>query len=319
MQDQRVLVAGGAGFIGSVLANHLAADNDVIALDDCSLGTPANLDESVSFIEASVLEDDLADRVGDIDVAFHFAARSSRTMHEGDPADGARVNVEGFVNTVDSVRETADAIVYASTSSVYGTHTEPAMEDDPVTARTEYEASKLARERYAESFSARDDLPIAGLRLFSVYQGLHANEGHKNTYANTISQFADTLAVGDPPRIYGDGSQTRDFVHVEDVVRACERVAEERCSGIYNVGTGRATSFTEMIEALRVELGADVEPEYVPCPLDNYVEHTIADATKLEAATGWTPEISFEEGIERVCAPYDNRVPPNPSRATERR
>ena len=145
MQGTRALVTGGAGFIGSNLANHLAADNDVIALDDGYLGTPENLDSTVEYVEASVLDEDLPT---DVDVVFHLAALSSGPMHEDDPQKGARVNVEGFVNTVEQARrDGCDTVVYATTSSIYGDRTEPSPESMDVKARTGYEASKLARER----------------------------------------------------------------------------------------------------------------------------------------------------------------------------
>jgi len=123
MHDQRVLVTGGAGFIGSNLANRLAADNDVIAVDDTYLGTPENLDDNVEFVEADVIDDDFP---ADVDVLFHLAALSSRNMHENDPQRGCRVNVEGFVNAVERARqEGCETVVYASTSSIYGNRTEP--------------------------------------------------------------------------------------------------------------------------------------------------------------------------------------------------
>jgi UDP-glucose 4-epimerase len=148
MNEKRVLVTGGAGFIGSNLANRLAADNDVIAVDDTYLGYPDNLDEAVTFIEASVLEDECP---ADIDVVFHIAALSSRNMYEENPQRGCRVNVEGFVNTVERARrEGCETVIYASPSSVYGSRTEPSPVDMDVEAHNAYEASKLACERYAE-------------------------------------------------------------------------------------------------------------------------------------------------------------------------
>jgi UDP-glucose 4-epimerase len=173
-----------------------------------------------------------------------------------------------------------------------------------VEARTGYEASKLARERYGEYFANHYDMNVAGLRFFSVYQGFGGNEEHKGEYANTIAQFADKIAHGESPELFGDGTQTRDFTHVSDVVRACEMVADERLTGIYNVGTGVSYSFNEMVEMINEELGTDVPPEYVENPLEVYVHDTMADPSKLRAATGWEPEIDFEEGVARVCAPY---------------
>jgi UDP-glucose 4-epimerase len=306
MEDKRVLVTGGAGFIGSNLATHLATDNDVIALDDCYLGTPDNLTDDVEFVEASVLDDDLPT---DVDVVFHIAALSSYAMHEDDPARGARVNVEGFVNTVDQARaDGCETVVYASTSSIYGDRTDPSPEDMAVSVNTGYEASKLARERYAEYFHNHYGLSMAGMRFFSVYQGMaEGAEGHKGEYANLIAQFADDIASGRNPEIWGDGTQTRDFTHVDDVVRGLELAADHELNGIYNLGTGEQYSLNYLVDALNEELGTDVEPVYEdnPIPDDVYVHDTCADSTKMRETTGWEPRIDFHEGLRRVCAQYD--------------
>lgn len=304
MQNKRVLVTGGAGFIGSNLANYFATDNDVVALDDCYLGTPENLDDDIEFIESSVLDEDLPT---DVDVVFHLAALSSYAMHEENPCKGARVNVEGFVNTIEQAREDGcETIVYASTSSIYGSQTDPSPEDMDVTVKTGYEASKLARERYAEYFSNHYDLTCAGMRFFSVYQGYQGAEAHKGEYANVIAQFADDVANGKSPVLYGDGTQTRDFTHVNDIVRGLGLAAEEQLDGVYNLGTGERYSFNMVVEMINDELERDVEPEYIENPIseDVYVHDTCADSSKMYEATGWEPEIDFETGISRVCAPY---------------
>ncbi|AZH25835.1 NAD-dependent epimerase/dehydratase family protein [Haloplanus aerogenes] len=316
MRGKRVLVTGGAGFIGSNLANHLAADNEVIALDDCHLGTPENLDGvdadgnasgPIEFVDGSVLDDDLPT---DVDVVFHLAAYSSYTMVEENKREATRVNVEGFVNAVEQAREDGcDTVVYATTSSIYGSRTEPSPEDMDVEARTCYEASKLAREQYGEYFGNHYDMTLAGLRFFSVYQGYGGAEEHKGEYANTVAQFADDIANGEAPVLFGDGTQTRDFTHVDDVVRAIELAADHELHGIYNVGTGESYDFNTMVEMINDELGTDIQPEYIENPLPVYVHDTMADASKLREATGWEPEVSFEEGVARVCAPY--RESPN--------
>jgi UDP-glucose 4-epimerase len=304
MDGKRVLVTGGAGFIGSNVANELAERNEVIALDDGYLGTSENLDDAVEYHERSVLEEDLPT---DVDVVIHLAALSSYAMHEENPRKGARVNVEGFINTVDQARQDGcETVVYASTSSIYGSRTEPSPEDMPVTTNTGYEASKLARERYAEYFGNHYGMDMAGLRFFSVYQGYGGAEEHKGEYANVIAQFADDIANGRRPALYGDGTQTRDFTHVDDIVRGVELTADHALTGIYNLGTGETYSFNTVVEMLNDELGTDVDPEYVenPIPEDVYVNDTCADPSKIEAATGWTPQIDFEEGIRRVCTQY---------------
>ena len=304
MNDARVLVTGGAGFIGSNLANMLAAaGNDVIALDNGYLGTPENLSADVEFVEADVLDDDLPT---DVDVVFHLAALSSRQMLEENPRQGARVNIEGFVNVVEQARgDGCDTVVYASTSSAYGSRTEPSPEDMDLEASTGYDASMLGRERYAEYYNDfYDDLTCAGARFFSVYQGYGGAEAHKGEYANTVSQFTDQIADGEAPVLWGDGSQTRDFTHVDDIVRGLEAMADHDLTGVYNLGTGDPYSFNEMIEQINDVLGTEVEPEYEPIPLENYVHDTCADITKIREATGWEPEVDFEEGVRRVCAPY---------------
>ena len=304
MESQRVLVTGGAGFIGSNIANHLAPDNDVIVVDNCYLGTPENLDTAVEFYDQSVLDDELPT---DVDVVFHLAALSSSAMHEEDPQQGVRVNVEGFVNVAEQARQDGcDTVVYATTSSIYGDRTEPSPEDMAVTVNTGYEASKLARERYGEYFSNHYGMSMAGLRFFSVYQGYGGAEAHKGEYANVIAQFADDIANGESPVLYGDGTQTRDFTHVSDIVSGTVGAAEHELNGIYNVGTGESYSFNTVVEMLNEALETGVEPEYVdnPIPESVYVHDTCADASKLHEAIGWEPEIGFQEGIKRVCSVY---------------
>jgi len=305
MESKRVLVTGGGGFIGSNLANYLATDNDVIALDNGYLGTEDNVDDAVEYVERSVLEDDLPT---DVDVVFHLAALSSYAMHEDDPTKGARVNIEGFVNVVEQAREDGcETVVYASTSSIYGDRTEPSPEDMPVAANTGYEASKLAREKYAEYFHNHYDMSMAGMRFFSVYQGMEDGaEQHKGDYANLIAQFADDIANGDQPVIWGDGSHTRDFTHVDDIVRGLELAADHRLTGVYNLGTGERYSISHLVDRLNEALGTDVEPVYEenPIPDDVFVHDTCADASKMYEATGWEPQISFGEGVELVCGQY---------------
>jgi len=126
------------------------------------------------------------------------------------------------------------------------------------------------------------------------------NEKHKGEYANTVAQFADAIANGEAPELFGDGSQTRDFTHVSDVARACELAADHELTGVYNVGTEEAYSFNEMVAMINDALGTDIDPVYIECPFDGYVHDTMADYSTFHEATGWEPEIGFEEGVELV-------------------
>jgi len=303
MQDNRILVTGGTGFIGSNLANTLAEENEVIALDNGYLGTAENLSDAVEYVEADVLDEDLPTNV---DVIYHLAALSSRQMLEENPREGARVNIEGFVNVVEQgIADGCDTVVYASTSSAYGSRTEPSPENMALDAATGYDASMLGREKYGEYYNNfYDDLTAAGMRFFSVYQGYGGNEAHKGEYANTVSQFTEQIANGESPVLWGDGSQTRDFTHVDDIVRGLSLAAEHELAGVYNLGTGDPYSFNEMVAMINEVLGTAVEPEYKPIPLENYVHDTCADISKIKEATGWQPQIEFEQGVRRVCEPY---------------
>jgi UDP-glucose 4-epimerase len=301
MENKHILVTGGAGFIGSNLANSLAVENNVSVVDNCYLGTPANLSEDIEFYKQSVVEEDLP---SDVDIVFHLAALSSYAMHEDDPQHGARVNVEGFTNVVEQARQDGcDTVVYASTSSIYGDRTEPTAEDVDVTVNTGYEASKMARERYAEYFSNHYGISCAGMRLFSVYEGYGGAEQHKNEYANVIAQFADDIAHGRSPKLYGDGTQTRDFTHVDDIVRGLILAGEHKLDGLFNLGTSERASFNRVVELINDELASDVDPEYIPNPIPEnvYVHDTCADHTKMTELTGWEPQISLREGIKQVC------------------
>lgn len=304
MNGKRILVTGGTGFIGSNVANTLVEDNEVIALDDGSYGSRDHLHRDVSYVEADVREDELPT---DVDHVVHLAALSSYGMHKNRPVEGASVNVSGFVNVIEQARrDGCDSVAYASSSSVYGSGIEPSHESDPVVANTAYEASKLAREHYASCYSRQYGMSLAGLRFFSVYQGYGKHESHKQQFANVIAQFAEDLSTGNPPELYGDGTQTRDFTHVDDVVRGIASSLEYELNGVFNVGTGRATDFNTLVGMLNEEMGTDIEPEHVPNPIpeDVYVHHTCASYEKLQRATGWEPRIDLETGISRVCDQY---------------
>lgn len=305
LTNQNVLITGGAGFIGSNLANHLVDENRVTVLDDLSLGVKENLREDVSFIKGSVISDDVPMNE-DTDVVFHLAALSSLNMHEDRPVRGSQVNVSGFVNIAERALENnVEDIVYASTSSIYGSRTDPSSEDEIVESRTRYEASKLARERYAEAYANRYGLNTVGLRFFSVYQGYGGYEEHKDEYANVISQFAESISNGEQPLVYGDGTQTRDFTYVSDIVSACEKAVGEH-NEVYNVGTGDPRSFNEVVNEINKQLGTDIKPNYTdnPIPEHVYVHDTCANITKIKDNLGWEPEVAFEEGIKKVCNPY---------------
>ena len=306
LRNNQILITGGAGFIGSTLANELVESNGVIVVDNGHLGIEENLSDEIDFRNQSVLASELPT---DVDVVFHLAALSSYVTNENNLSKGARVNVEGFVNVVEQAREDdCETVVYTSTASLYDNPTGSDSDQQPVTVDTGYEASKLARERYAEYFANHYDLNVAGVRLLSAYRSYDHDSGGEKTYANILAQFVDDIAHGRTPALYGDGSQTRDFTHVTDVVRGLIAVAEHQMTGIYDLGTGRGVSFNELVDMITESLDADVQPEYIesPTPENVSINDSVTDHQEIHEQTGWKPEIQVERELERMCSQYES-------------
>ena len=304
---EKALVTGGAGFIGSNLAEMLVERGvEVKVLDSMYLGTPENLEGlDVEIIEGSVMDEEtVKEAVEGCDTVFHNAARSSAPMHKENPAEGARINIEGFVNVVEeAMDQDVEKVVYASTSSMYGSVEPPHREDMGEKPTNRYSASKMARELYADVY-AQKGLDITGIRYFSVYG---PREKAKGRFANIISQFLWKMLDDESPKVFGDGEQTRDFTFVKDIARANILAAEKGESGqYYNIGTGRETSFNTVVDKLNEELGKDIEPEKVENPIKNYVRRTRADISRAKEDLGYEPEYSFEEGLKETVEYYRN-------------
>jgi len=310
MNMEKALVTGGAGFIGSNIVEMLVEEGvEVVVLDDLYLGEEDNLSEvrdQIKFIEGSVLNiEAVEEAVEGCDVVFHQAARSSSPMHKENPAKGARVNVEGFINVCEAAIDAgAEKVVYASTSSMYGSVKPPHKEDMETEPVNLYTASKMSREMYARCYSYTDQIETTGLRYYSVF-GPH--EKAKGKYANVVTQFLWKMMDDEQPVIWGDGSQARDFVFVEDVARANILAAEteDKLNGeVFNIGRGNPITFNEVVDKLNEALGKDIEAEKIENPLDNYVHEHKADNSKAKELLGWEAEHSFKEGLEKSVSFY---------------
>ncbi len=300
----KVLVTGGAGFIGSNLSNLLYERGyEVIALDDLSLGVPVNLRDQVELVDGSVTDfQTVKGCMEGVDAVFHLAAKSSVTMIDDDPISGEEVNVGGFLKILEAGEEEGiRRVVYASTSSMYSSIEPPHREDAYIIPRTLYEQNFLAREHIAGIYSATRDVETVGMRFFSVYG---PNEWHKGEYANLVSQFLWSMMKDERPVLYGDGSQTRDFTHVLDVCEALILASEvQGVSGdVFNVCTGENYDLNQLVEMINQELGTDIEPEYVPNPLDMYVQSTLGDPQKAREKLGFEASISLEKGVSMLVA-----------------
>jgi UDP-glucose 4-epimerase len=297
----KLLVTGGAGFIGSNIANTLSREKNtaVVAFDDLSLGRPINLFQSVKFVKGSVMDYELTLELSKgCDYIFHSAAKSSSPMFKNDPREGVDINVLGFMNVMESAkRNQVKKVIFASSSSMYNGLPIPFKESQTITPKTFYEASFYCREILARSYYLENGLNSIGLRYFSVYG---PNEKHKGNFANNISQFLWNMTNGDSPIIYGDGTQTRDFTFVDDVVQAniLALQSEEREFGIYNIGTGTETSFSRIVEIINQHLGTDIRATYVDNPIKNYVRKTKADISLAKSELGYEAKWrSLEDGI----------------------
>lgn len=302
------VVTGGAGFIGCNIVRRLLQNGQqVTILDDMSLGKRENLEglprEKMRVVEGDVRDARIIkDLTKGIDGIFHDAARSSSPMFSPDPREGIEVNLNGFLNVIEAARRNDIPLVYASTSSLYSKSEPPHKEGLSVMPSSFYEYSFYVREVVGRLYSELYGVSVVGLRCFSVY-GPH--EEYKGTYANNISQFMWDLLKRKSPIIYGDGTQTRDFIFVEDVVEANLLAMNAGLKGeVINVGTGVSTSFNEIVELLNKELGIGIRPTYVPNPIKNYVRYTQADTKKAQRLLNFRAQIPLNEGIKRTKEYY---------------
>lgn len=309
-----VLVTGGCGFIGSNLVHKLVENMfDVIVLDDMFLGKKENLSElpkeKVKIVDGSVTDIALVENLAKhCDVIFHLAAVSSAPLCERSSLDALKVNVDGFINVLEVARkQKINRVVYASTSSLYNNLAPPHREDMVVKPGTLYEASKYTREIYGKIYYENYGIETVGLRFFSVYG---PKEQHKGRYANMITQFLWSALKGEKSVIYGDGTQTRDFIYVDDVVNAMMLASQAENVGgeVFNVGVGKNHSFNEIIEILSETLGAKLKVEYVKNPIKKYVTHTLADTRKAKNCLGFEAKIKSKDGTRNLVDFYRKRV-----------
>jgi len=292
----RILVTGGAGFIGSHLAHTIKDNFEVTIVDDLSLGTKDNIPDGVTFYHMPA--GNIAFRDEKYDVVFHLGIPSSSPMYKENPYLVVRA-VNDFQFILEYCRRNDAILVYASTSSLYNGNPVPYREDMPIHVTDFYTEARYYMERLAQLYNKLYGLSSIGLRFFSIYG---ERERHKGRYANLVSQFIWKMMKGEPPEIYGDGTQTRDFTYVGDVVMALFKamrfmITHSNVCEIFNVGTGRSYSLNQLVELINDRLGTGIKPKYVPNPIKNYVQHTQADTAKAEAILGFKAKITLKEGI----------------------
>jgi UDP-glucose 4-epimerase len=308
LDGMRILVTGGAGFVGSHLVAQLLQEDvgEVVVLDNFVRGTPANLDDArrddrLRVVEGSITDLELLRRVTDgCDAVFHLAALwLHECVHE--PRSAIEVNAVGTWNVVEAALAAGvRKLVYSSSASVYGDAlATPMTEEHPFNNRTLYGATKIAGEQFLRAMNEQHGLDWVGLRYMNVYG---PRMDYLGTYVSVIMKVLDRIERGEAPVIFGDGSQAYDFVHVADVARANVLALTAGASDEpFNVGTGVQTRIDELVALLLELTGSDLEPEYRP-EEQMFVTHRVGSTEKAERLLGFRAEVPLEEGLRSVVA-----------------
>jgi nucleoside-diphosphate-sugar epimerase len=308
LSGARILVTGGAGFVGSHVVDRLLREavGEVGVLDNFVRGTRANLaeatrDDRLTVVEGSITDRDLLrDATAGCDAVVHLAALwLHECVHE--PRAAVDVNVVGTWNVVEAALEAGvKRLVYSSSASVYGdARTTPMTEEHPFDNRTLYGATKIAGEQFLRAMNEQHGLDWVGLRYMNVYG---PRMDYLGTYVSVIMKVLDRIDRGEPPVIFGDGSQAYDFVHVDDVARANVLALQAGATDdLFNVGMGVKTTIDELVALLLELTGSSLEPEYRP-EEQMFVTHRVGSTQKAERLLGFRAEIPLEEGLRSVVA-----------------
>ena len=294
----KFLVTGGAGFIGSHLVRRLSARGPVTVLDNLASGNTGNLAGlACSFLQQSILQPAaLAQACEGVTHVFHLAAMVSVPESVAHPGECHRINVEGTRLVLEAAsRAGAQSVVLASSCAVYGNEPGlPKTESSPTAPASPYAESKLE----AEKLCARSALPAVALRFFNVYG---PRQDPRSPYAAAVPKFLEAAHAGTPITIFGDGHQTRDFVHVDDVTAALEHVAlSTAMTGTYNVAFGRSVSVLRLAELILALTGLRSEIRHAPARSGDIL-HSSASIEKIRA-TGWAPSLDLANGLQKTLA-----------------
>ena len=298
----KALVTGGCGFVGSHLARRLTQDFEVVVLDNLSSGKRENIADVQGKVKLIVgdVRDATAVRkaIRGCSYVFHLAAQVSVENATKNPMEDASVNITGTLNLLEHAKKCEKIIIYSS-AAVYGEPIQtPIREEHPRNPINMYGVSKLASETYAYTYHKIYGLPVTILRPFNIYG---PGQRRESQYSGVITTFAEKIENGDAPVIHGDGTQTRDFVHVSDVVEASILAAEsEKATGqTFNVGTGKATTINQLANTMIKIVGKNLKPTHTK-PRKGDIKHSVADITKIQKTLGYKPKTTLTQGLKKT-------------------
>jgi ADP-L-glycero-D-manno-heptose 6-epimerase len=295
-----ILITGGAGFIGSNLVLTLQErmpDARLTVIDDFRSGDFKNLaGYKGDFVAQNLATLDWQEQFGEekFEAIFHLASITDTTLH--DQFVQTHDNVESFRRLLNFAKPNQTRVIYASSASTYGAASAASVETNGAAPANVYAFSKAMMDNLANRAASEvSGWIIIGLRYFNVYG---PREGHKGGPASMVLHLSRQMKAGQRPRIFKHGDQKRDFVYVKDIVEGSIRALDAKGSGIYNLGTGKARSFNELVDVLNRSLGTDFEPDYIENPHSHYQNFTQADLTRVRENLGYEPKYPLEAGVE---------------------
>lgn len=314
LRGSRVLITGGAGFIGGHIGRAVAAlGGHVRVVDDLSGGFAENVPEGGELFRASVLDTTaLAQAIAGCHYVFHQAAIVSVPVSIEHPAECTQVNIVGTQNVLEAARKAGvRRVMFAASAAAYGNNPVlPCREDRAADAWSPYAMSKVAGELLCQTYSRNFGLSTAALRYFNVFG---ERQNANSAYAAVISAFEKALRAGTRPRIFGDGGQTRDFVHVSNVVRANLLAAASPrplCGEPINIGTGSRTDLLSVLRHMAEALGRPAEAEFLPARAGD-IRDSLADISRARELLGYEVTIDFAAGIRRMFSASPSPASPS--------
>ena len=297
LKDKTILITGIAGFIGSNLADRLVREGyQVIGIDNLSAGILEQVPKEVEFHKLDIRSKEIFPVIKKADVVFHFAAKNCVQECQRSPYETADINVMGTMNVFEACRGAeVDRVLYAESSAIYeGTKTLPTPETD-FTPQTIYAVSKAADHLFAKAYGLGFGMKMIGLRYLNVYG---PRQDYRRATPPVMSRFIIKLLMNERPPVYGNGSERRDYIHIDDIndfhLMCIEN--DNVIGKVFNLGTGENYSVLEILSMIQKILGTNIDPEFIPHLVVGATPANLADITEARGV-GWTPHTQLERGL----------------------